>query len=333
MTWLGSEFEKLTGSDLGALRDNMQQGFHGGSFSSGGLASIHAFDPLISKERVGNAMNRSVGGKDIFSPHTMDRQANVANTAGKLYASYAAMNAIGGAGSSGNGTAAGGGAETGTGTVNPSDGMTTSQLPADSPPSGNVYTNPDGSAVDVPPNQAPGYTPSATTTTTTPPTTSTGWGATALKYGPLAISGINALTSRSPRPTDAQNQQSANAAAQQAQGQKLLDQYNSGQLNAADGYNVAQWEQGQTEATKQYYAKAGLADSSMAQQALAGVQQQASAMRQQVLQNYLSSGMNALGGASNALTPIISQQIAADQQAQQAQSQFLQTMALMSASS
>src|ERR1017187_2259695 len=88
-------------------------------------------------------------------------------------------------------------------------------------------------------------------------------------YGPLAMSAVNML--KGSAPTDAQNQQSGISATQLQVGNQLISQYNSGQLNAGDSYNVAQWEQQQTQSVKDYYAKAGLGDSSMAQQAIAGI--------------------------------------------------------------
>lgn len=80
-----SIFETLTGSSFGKLRDEMQQGFSGGSFSEGGKAAIKAFDPLISKERFANVLNNSIGGGDVFSEGTMGDQAGFANDVGKLY--------------------------------------------------------------------------------------------------------------------------------------------------------------------------------------------------------------------------------------------------------
>jgi hypothetical protein len=152
-------------------------------------------------------------------------------------------------------------------------------------------------------------------------------------YGPLALSAFNMMGSKGSNPTDAQNQQGAISAEQKAAGDKLIAQYQSGQLNAGDAYNLAQWDEQQSQSTKDYYDKAGLGDSSMAQQALAGVHAQSAGMRAQALQNYLSSGLAALGSASTTLTPIIQQQIAADQQAQQAQSEFFKALAAMSTSS
>jgi hypothetical protein len=177
-----------------------------------------------------------------------------------------------------------------------------------------------GSAVDA-----------ANPTVAAPTTTNTGLmsqiGSGLKNYGPMAMSAISAMKGSSP--TDAQNQMQGISDTQQQAGQHLIDQYNSGQLNAGDSYNVAQWEQQQTQSTKEYYDKAGLGDSSMAQQAIAGIQAQASSMRQQTLQNYLTQGLSALGNAANTLSPIISQQIAADQRAQQAQSDFFKALASM----
>lgn len=100
--------------------------------------------------------------------------------------------------------------------------------------------------------------------------------------------------------------------------QHLMAQYNSGQLNASDAQHIHDWEQGQVAQVKQYYAKAGLADSDMAQKAIGDVTAKAEAMRQQALQNYLSQAITTTGAVTAPLSGIANQQIAQDQGLQQA---------------
>lgn len=107
-----SLFSQLTGSEFGKLRTDMQQGFHGGSFSEGGRSAIKAADPLISKERLANVLNTGVGGGNIFDTNEMDKQAGAANTAGQLYSLYSLGGAMGG--ESGGGAEAAGGTSGGT---------------------------------------------------------------------------------------------------------------------------------------------------------------------------------------------------------------------------
>ena len=77
---------------------------------------------------------------------------------------------------------------------------------------------------------------------------------------------------------------------------------------------------------KQYYARAGLSDSSMEVQALAQVDQQAESMRQQAINNTLRQGLNALGIANPTLTAGINAGVQQDQQFQQALSRFFASL-------
>ena len=116
----------------------------------------------------------------------------------------------------------------------------------------------------------------------------------------------------------------------QAASDKLLAQFNSGALTPIDAGNIDQWHSQTVASRKQYYANAGLSDSTMAQQDMAQIGVQAEGMKQQALQNYLTQGLNAAGIANGPMQAAINQQIAQDQAAQQAQAQFLQTLAMMS---
>ena len=212
-------------------------------------------------------------------------------------------------------------------------GNGTSAAPQSVPPGGMTSTGAttpgEASSMGVGANGASAAPVSPPAPPPAAPAAAAGWGSTALKYGPLALMALS--SGQKPQQTPQQQQASGIANTQQQVGQGLINQYNNGTLSGADAYNVAQWEQQQTQATKDYYARAGLSDSSMAQQAISGIQAQAASMRTQALQNYLSQGMSALGGAAGTLSPIIQAQINADQQAQQAQQNFLQTMAQMNA--
>jgi len=119
----------------------------------------------------------------------------------------------------------------------------------------------------------------------------------------------------------------AGATPAQTTSNSILDQFNKGQLNASDQYNIAKWSQDAKASKQQYYAQAGLADSSMAKQDIASVDAQAAAMRDQALNNMLQSGLNAAGIANSATGQAVQLQMQQDQQAQQAQQQFYQMLA------
>lgn len=110
-------------------------------------------------------------------------------------------------------------------------------------------------------------------------------------------------------------------------GQQLISQYQSGQLNVADAKAINDWESAQLAQSRQYYAKAGLSDSSMAVQAEGQIHQQAQAMRDQALQNMLKVGLSAVGQASQPLTQLAQQQVSQDAALQQAMANFLMAMA------
>ena len=357
---MGGLVKDLTGgTSFGQLRDQLQAPLHGGSISGAGRNAIQAFDPLISKERLINQGNRGLGGGDIFSRNTMGQQAGLANTVGQMWAGGKLIGAagryLGGSGSAA-GTA---GTDAGYGS---GEGLTSSGTPIQSYTSPSLGTGAaEAGATDVAasdattsafPNQNTTYTnpytgqttqvagsanaaPASPPPSSTPPPSSGGFWSNAGSWAGRNALPLLAMASsgRQAQPTQAQNQQSNIATTQQQQGQRLIDQYNAGTLSPADSFNTAQWEQQQIEATKAYYQRAGLGDSSMAQQAIAGIQAQAASMRSQALQNYLNSGMSALGTASNTLSPIIQQQINADHQAQQAQQNFFTALANMTARS
>ena len=140
----------------------------------------------------------------------------------------------------------------------------------------------------------------------------------------LGLVGLNALGGKKPglNPT-----LMAGATPAQTTSNKILDQYNSGQLNPADQYNIAKWAQDAKASKQQYYAQAGLSDSSMATQDIASIDAQASAMRDQALQNMLQGGLAAAGIANSATGQAVQLQMQQDQQAQQAQQNFFEMLA------
>ena len=153
------------------------------------------------------------------------------------------------------------------------------------------------------------------------------FGSTASKFAPVASLGMNAYA-----------QHKAQSAADQLKGvakpasdvsNKLLGQYQSGTLNPADAYAIAQWSQQQTASIKNYYANAGLSNSSMEAEALSKVGAQADAMRSQAVQSLLTSGLSAAGLAQGPQVAAVNASVAADQQLSQASSNFMAALAKM----
>lgn len=152
----------------------------------------------------------------------------------------------------------------------------------------------------------------------------------AKNYAVPLLAGANLFMSSKPQAQIATPAMTTLSAQDAALASSLVNQYNSGQLNAGDAASIAQWQQGQEEATKQYYANAGLSDSSMEQQAIGQVHAQAVQMRQQALNNYLQPALTATGLAFGQAQTLLNYQLQQDQQKQQAQSNFLQVLAQMS---
>ncbi len=113
--------------------------------------------------------------------------------------------------------------------------------------------------------------------------------------------------------------------------QQLWGMYQKGEITPSDQSRIANWEQQQTKATQDYYERAGLGDSSMAKEAVGQVGAHAQQMRQQANQNLLGPAMQASGLADQYSQRLVQYQIQQDQAKQQAQQQFMGTIATIAA--
>jgi hypothetical protein len=119
----------------------------------------------------------------------------------------------------------------------------------------------------------------------------------AMRYGPLALGGAGAIYNRMQAGKYAK-ELNAVAQPQRDVGNSLLAQYQAGKLNPADQFAIDQWKNGAIAQTMDYYAKNGMADSTMAKNAVAGIASKAEAMRQAALNNLLTQGNNILNTAN-----------------------------------
>lgn len=87
----------------------------------------------------------------------------------------------------------------------------------------------------------------------------------------------------------------------QTQGQAMIDQYNKGIINPADEFNINKWVSDNVARTRDFYARAGMADSTAAQNAIAQIEAQGQSMRDTSLKGLLSQGMQILGMATGPL--------------------------------
>src|SRR5712692_146528 len=146
----------------------------------------------------------------------------------------------------------------------------------------------------------------------TAPSATGGVGNAIARYGPLALGGLG-LASNYLTGKRAAAKIAGLGETQRAEGQKLIDQYNSGTLTVADAHNIAAYEASATAMAKQYFAKAGMSDSSSANSALSTIQGNVAAMKDQALQNYLKLGTSMLNVSDEAQLQAIEQGIKNDQ--------------------
>ncbi len=96
-------------------------------------------------------------------------------------------------------------------------------------------------------------------------------------------------------------------------GEDLINQYKSGKLNPADQFAIDQWSQGALAQTQDYYNRAGLADSSMAKNAIEAIKSRAVAMKQEALNNLLTMGTNILNITDRYQAMAVQAEMAANQ--------------------
>lgn len=174
-------------------------------------------------------------------------------------------------------------------------------------------------------------TPSAATGAGVAPSTATAGAATTpaaatttdylTKYGPLAMYGVGQMGQI------AQGQATAKAmsgvgAAQREQGQALLNQYKSGQINPGDQYAIEQWKSNALAQSRQYFAQSGQTDSSQAKAAEAQIEAQAVNMHQTALQSILQQGLSTLNVTDQYQAQAIQMELQNSQQALQNTTNF-----------
>jgi hypothetical protein len=148
-----------------------------------------------------------------------------------------------------------------------------------------------------------------------------------MQYAPLAGLGLSAYENHK---AQSASQSLNNVAAPTLNtSNQLLQQFQSGQLNASDSYAINTFEQQQTAKINQYYASAGLSNSSMEADAIGQVQAQGEAMRSQALQTMLSNGLQAAGVAQGPQLAAVQASVAADNAMSAASANFMQALAKM----
>lgn len=111
----------------------------------------------------------------------------------------------------------------------------------------------------------------------------------------------------------------------------LLAQYKAGTISPSTSFDIQRWKDQSIAQTKNYYAKAGIPDSSAAQSAIANIEAKAVAMEDQARQGLLTQGLNAAGVAAGPASAAITAQAQQDQNLQQASGSALNSLMLLQA--
>jgi hypothetical protein len=143
---------------------------------------------------------------------------------------------------------------------------------------------------------------------------------------PLSLAGLSAA--QGARQRDVPNQE------QQQAGGQAANQLGVDYINAARAGNLMPWQQSGLDQNiqnaknqiNQYFASIGQFDSTARMQALAQIDQQAQVMKGQLLQQTLSSGLQAIGVAQGPFNTIANHQLMQDRQLQEAMGNFARSV-------
>lgn len=176
---------------------------------------------------------------------------------------------------------------------------------------------------DVPSN----FSPEAPATTTAPvPANGTdgmqGYVDKALKYGPIGLQAANMLGQKGQSGKYASQFEGIGNTQKQVANQMISDAQ-AGKINPADQYAIDQWKQDAITQAKQFYAKAGISDSTQLNGAISDINARAEAMKQQSLQTMLKTGMDALNITDKYMAQAVQAEMAGDQASAEQASNFL----------
>lgn len=128
----------------------------------------------------------------------------------------------------------------------------------------------------------------------------------------LGLTGAALAMNAKQRPIPNEQQLNDLAATGSQAAKDLISSYRSGQLSAAQQAGLDQLTQGTKNQINQYFASIGQSDSTAHMQALAQVDQQALGMKQQMLDNMLNQGLQAIGVAQGPLGTIANYRVQQD---------------------
>ena len=144
------------------------------------------------------------------------------------------------------------------------------------------------------------------------------------KYGPLGLSAAN-IASQKKLAGQSGQKIAGIGATQNAVAQQQISDAQAGKINPADQAAIDQWKQQAKAQALQYFAKAGLSDSSMAQQSLADIDAKGAQMFEQARQQLLQAGISTLNITDKYQLAAVNAEMQASQASSQQMGQFLNT--------
>lgn len=111
----------------------------------------------------------------------------------------------------------------------------------------------------------------------------------------------------------------------------LIRKAQAGEINPSDKMAIDQWKQKAIADAQQFYSKAGISDSTQLQGTLADINAKAASYTEQARQQLLQQGMNELNVTDQAQMEAIKAQIAMDQQAAKALTDFMTMLGTLGA--
>lgn len=154
-----------------------------------------------------------------------------------------------------------------------------------------------------------------------PPGVSDAW-KTVQKYGPLASAAYQQFGAKKAGQTYA-NQLNAIGGTQSAAAQQMVQQAQAGNLPAGDQAAIDQWKTQAIAQARNYFAKAGMANSTQAKQAESDIAAKAEAMKAQQIQTMLQTGLQELNITDQNQRAAVTAEMQSDQAAAAQMNNFL----------
>lgn len=143
-----------------------------------------------------------------------------------------------------------------------------------------------------------------------------------LKYGPLALGAAGMLSQRAAAKRYPKELANIGAPQREVANQMIADAQ-AGRINPADAYAIDQWEKSAVAQSRDYFAKAGISDSTMSTGAENDIHARAAAMREQARTTLLQQGIDTLNVVDKYTVAAVQAEMAGDQATAKQATDFL----------